>query len=175
MKGQSLSFPFIYFSESGLFKELRRIQIKNFSCSVFCNTIPYNSPFLCLPTPFAPITWQKENYSTYSDFRKDNVRQIEHAFTWRVSSFRTGGVGARSEAPAFGPKPAAAQAPEAVFVGGIIQAGHKVAAVKLGAFSARRARASIQLKSSPSAARILSANPRFVTRITARPRKFTMN
>jgi hypothetical protein len=32
MKEKSLSFPFISFSESGLFNDLRPIQIKNYSC-----------------------------------------------------------------------------------------------------------------------------------------------
>jgi hypothetical protein len=36
MKGNELSFPFIYFSESGLFNELRPIQIKKFSSLFSC-------------------------------------------------------------------------------------------------------------------------------------------
>jgi hypothetical protein len=36
MKGRELSFPFIYFSESGLFNELRPIQIKKFSSLFSC-------------------------------------------------------------------------------------------------------------------------------------------
>jgi hypothetical protein len=36
MKGNELSFPFIYFSESGVFNELRPIQIKKFSSLFSC-------------------------------------------------------------------------------------------------------------------------------------------
>jgi hypothetical protein len=106
MKTELLLFPFISFSESRLFKALRRIQIKKFFCSDFCNTtrlsfasrLPPRSGYL-----------QRENHSTDSDFRKDNVREIERAFPWRASPLRAGGVGGPVEAPAFGPKLVAAQ------------------------------------------------------------------
>jgi hypothetical protein len=39
MKGESLSFPFIYFSESGVFNGLRRIQIKKILLSVFLRAV----------------------------------------------------------------------------------------------------------------------------------------
>jgi hypothetical protein len=77
MKGKVLSFPFIYFSESGLFNGLRPIQIKKLSpvsASPQMTESDSGSHLLCaaliLRRPLDPAS---REHSTRSSFSETNV------------------------------------------------------------------------------------------------------
>jgi hypothetical protein len=87
MKAKSLSFTFIYFSESGLFKGLQAIQIKRPIKNLFllshCASKATNAR-----RRFSLRRWRtgsirrRECFNTDSDFRKENV----HVSAWPLVS-----------------------------------------------------------------------------------------
>jgi hypothetical protein len=125
MQGKKLSFPWILLVESGLFNGLQRIQAKKSHGPRFLHFVSVITPCPRSPDSLGDPDQSggQQQYSTHSDFRKDNVRESRRWFTCRVSPFRLGGVGGPVEATAFGPKPPQPKTGTPHFVGRIIQGG----------------------------------------------------
>src|ERR1700677_3615624 len=124
MQGKELAFPWIPLVESGLFNGLQRIQIKKSRGPRFLQFV--SAIALCPGSPDSlgdpDQSGEQQQYSTHSDFRKDNVRDRGDGLRigspippgWRWWPGR--GDGVRTQA-------AAAQDRRPHFVGRIIQVG----------------------------------------------------
>jgi hypothetical protein len=76
MQGKKLSFPWILLVESGLFNGLQRIQAKKSHGPRFLHFVSAITPCPCSPDSLGDPdqSGEQQQYSTHSDFRKDNVR-----------------------------------------------------------------------------------------------------
>jgi hypothetical protein len=107
IQAKKLAFPWIPLVESGLFNGLQRIQAKKSHGPRFLQFVSAIAPCPRSPDSLGDPdqSGEQQQYSTHSDFRKDNVRaRSRRWFTCRVSPFRMGGVGGSVEATAFGPR-----------------------------------------------------------------------
>jgi hypothetical protein len=140
IQAKKLAFPWISLVESGLFNGLQRIQIKKSRGPRFLQFV--SAIASCPRSPDSlgdpDQSGKQQQYSTHSDFRKDNLRPRSGRwfmcqpipYGWRGGPSRQ----RHSDPSCRGPRPA-----RRISWVRSSRAGHKVAAVRLREFFVRRA------------------------------------
>jgi hypothetical protein len=145
IQAKRLAFPWIPLVESGLFNGLQRIQIKKSNFEIF--TKPRRTTCFSFParTPFSALITRSKKTIAHIPIPEKTMRARSRAVYMSGQLIPHGWLGGPVAASASGPEPPRPKTAGRISCVRSSKAEHKVAAVKLRAFFARRARASIQL------------------------------